>query len=80
MTPILLDFDIRNNVLRSNYTWFAHELSYFTMDCAGPTQLRNRHAIAQDELKLVGPKVLINNVSAWMEDSIFAEVAPASSI
>ena len=39
-----------------------------------------RKAIAQDELKLVGPKALINNVSAWMEDSIFAEAAPASSI
>ena len=39
-----------------------------------------RRAIAQDELKLVGPKVLINNVSAWMEDSIFADAAPASSI
>ena len=39
-----------------------------------------RKAIAQDELKLVGPKALINNVSAWMEDSIYAEAAPASSI
>jgi DNA-binding HxlR family transcriptional regulator len=39
-----------------------------------------RKAIAQDTLKLVGPKALINNVSAWMEDSIFAGVAPASSI
>ena len=39
-----------------------------------------RRAIAQDELKLVGPKALINNVSAWMEDSIFADAAPASSI
>lgn len=39
-----------------------------------------RKAIAQDALKLVGPKALINNVSAWMEDSIFAGVAPASSI
>lgn len=39
-----------------------------------------RKAIAQDELKLVGPKALINNVSAWMEDSIYADAAPASSI
>ncbi len=39
-----------------------------------------RKAIAQDELKLVGPKALINNVSAWMEDSIFTDAAPASSI
>jgi DNA-binding HxlR family transcriptional regulator len=39
-----------------------------------------RKAIAQDELKLVGPKALINNVSTWMEDSIYAEAAPASSI
>ena len=39
-----------------------------------------RQAIAQDELKLVGPKALINNVSAWMEDSIYADAAPASSI
>ena len=39
-----------------------------------------RQAIAKDELKLVGPKALINNVSAWMEDSIYADAAPASSI
>jgi DNA-binding HxlR family transcriptional regulator len=39
-----------------------------------------RKAISSDALKLVGPKALINNVSAWMEDSIFADVAPASSI
>lgn len=39
-----------------------------------------RKAISQDELKLVGPKALINNVSAWMEDSIYADAAPASSI
>lgn len=39
-----------------------------------------RKAIAQDVLKLVGPKALINNVSAWMEDSIYADAAPASSI
>ncbi len=39
-----------------------------------------RKAIANDELKLVGPKALVNNVSAWMEDSIYADVAPASSI
>jgi DNA-binding HxlR family transcriptional regulator len=39
-----------------------------------------RKAIAQDELKLVGQKALINNVSAWMEDSVYADAAPASSI
>jgi DNA-binding HxlR family transcriptional regulator len=39
-----------------------------------------RKAIAQDALKLVGPKALINNVGAWMEDSVFADVAPASAI
>jgi DNA-binding HxlR family transcriptional regulator len=39
-----------------------------------------RKAIASDELKLVGPKTLINDVSAWMEDSIFAGIAPASEI
>ena len=39
-----------------------------------------RKAIAQDELKLVGPKALINNVSTWMEDSVYADAAPASSI
>ena len=39
-----------------------------------------RKAIANDELKLVGPKALINNVSTWMEDSIYADAAPASSI
>ena len=39
-----------------------------------------RKAIAKDELKLVGPKALINNVSTWMEDSVYADAAPASSI
>jgi DNA-binding HxlR family transcriptional regulator len=39
-----------------------------------------RRAIANDELKIVGPRALINNVSAWMESSIFADVAPASAI
>lgn len=39
-----------------------------------------RKAIANDELKLVGPKTLTNNVSTWMEDSIYTDVAPASSI
>lgn len=39
-----------------------------------------KKAVAGDELKLVGPKALINNVSHWMEDSIFADIAPASEI
>jgi DNA-binding HxlR family transcriptional regulator len=39
-----------------------------------------RRAISNDELKIVGPKALINNVSTWMESSIFADVAPASAI
>ncbi len=39
-----------------------------------------RKAIANDELKLVGPKALINNVSTWMEDSVYTDAAPASSI
>jgi len=39
-----------------------------------------RKAISNDELKLVGPKALINNVSTWMEDSVYTDAAPASSI
>ena len=39
-----------------------------------------RQAIAKDELTLVGPKALINNISAWMEDSIYADAPPATSI
>lgn len=39
-----------------------------------------KKAIASDELKLVGPKALTNNVNSWMEPSIFADMAPASEI
>ena len=39
-----------------------------------------KKAIANDELKLVGPKVLTKDVSRWMEISGFADIAPASEI
>jgi DNA-binding HxlR family transcriptional regulator len=39
-----------------------------------------KKAIANDELKLVGPKALTKDVSSWMEISVFADIAPASEI
>ena len=39
-----------------------------------------KKAMAGDELKLVGPKALIKDVSRWMEISVFADIAPASEI
>jgi DNA-binding HxlR family transcriptional regulator len=39
-----------------------------------------KKAIASDELKLVGPKALIKDISSWMESSVFADIAPASDI
>jgi DNA-binding HxlR family transcriptional regulator len=39
-----------------------------------------KKAISQHQLKLVGPKVLTHDVSSWMEQSVFADMAPASEI
>ena len=39
-----------------------------------------KKAIADDELKLVGPKTLTKDISSWMESSVFAGIAPASEI
>jgi len=39
-----------------------------------------KKAIANDELKLVGPKALTKDISAWMESSVFSDMAPASEI
>jgi DNA-binding HxlR family transcriptional regulator len=39
-----------------------------------------KKAIANDELKLVGPKALIKDVSSWMESSVYVDIAPASEI
>ena len=39
-----------------------------------------KKAIASDELKLVGPRALTKDVNAWMQASIFADIAPASEI
>ena len=39
-----------------------------------------RKAMASDALKVVGPDVLLRDISAWLEDSIFAGVAPANEI
>ena len=43
-------------------------------------QINYRKAVADDRLKVVGPKALINNLSHWMESSVFADIAPASEI
>jgi DNA-binding HxlR family transcriptional regulator len=39
-----------------------------------------RKSIADDSLKVVGPKALTKNIEAWMEVSIFADMKPASEI
>lgn len=39
-----------------------------------------KKAISHNELKLVGPKVLTHDVSNWMEQSVFADMAPAGEI
>ena len=39
-----------------------------------------RKVIADKDMTLVGHKALINDVSAWMECSIFAGIAPATEI
>jgi len=39
-----------------------------------------KKAVSDDELKLVGPKVLTHDINHWMEQSIFADIAPASEI
>jgi DNA-binding HxlR family transcriptional regulator len=39
-----------------------------------------KKAIANDELKLVGPKALTKDISSWMEISVFADIAPANEI
>lgn len=39
-----------------------------------------KKAIANDSLKLVGPTALTRDVSSWMADSIFSDIAPASEI
>ena len=39
-----------------------------------------KKAIANDGLKLVGQKALTKDISAWMESSVFADMAPASEI
>ena len=39
-----------------------------------------KKAIANDELKLVGPKALTKDVSNWMQSSVFTDISPASEI
>jgi DNA-binding HxlR family transcriptional regulator len=39
-----------------------------------------RKAVASEALKVVGPEMLLRDISAWLEDSIFAGVAPANEI
>ena len=39
-----------------------------------------RKAISNGELKVVGPKALINNITSWMEQSVYSDIAPASEI
>jgi len=39
-----------------------------------------RKAISSDQLKVVGPKALVNNIPSWMEQSMYSDIAPASEI
>jgi DNA-binding HxlR family transcriptional regulator len=39
-----------------------------------------RKAVANDEMKIVGHKALLKDITSWMPDSIFAGMAPASEI
>ena len=39
-----------------------------------------RKAVSSGDLKVVGHKSLTRNISSWMEDSVFAGIAPASEI
>ena len=39
-----------------------------------------KKAIANDELKLVGPKALTKDISNWMQSSVFTDISPASEI
>ena len=39
-----------------------------------------KKAIKQGALKLVGNKILMNNITAWMNNSIFTDIPPASDI
>lgn len=58
---------------------------YFTCDVKTMVEIwmgdsSYKKAVANDSLKIVGPKALINDVAAWMEVSVFADIAPASEI
>lgn len=58
---------------------------YFTCNVKTMVQIwmgdtNYRKSIADDSLKIVGPKALTNNIGAWMEVSIFADMKPASEI
>ncbi|MET0091637.1 MAG: helix-turn-helix domain-containing protein [Candidatus Thiodiazotropha sp.] len=39
-----------------------------------------RKVITSNDLKVVGPKALINDITAWMQSSIFSGIAPATQI
>ena len=43
-------------------------------------EITYKKAISNGGLKLVGPRVLTNDVTTWMESSVFADIAPASEI
>ena len=43
-------------------------------------EITYKKAISNDGLKLVGPRALTNDVTTWMESSVFADIAPASEI
>ena len=58
---------------------------YFTCDVKTMVEIwmgdsSYKKAVANDSLKIVGPKALTNDVAAWMEVSVFADIAPASEI
>ncbi|MCB1880866.1 MAG: transcriptional regulator, partial [Gammaproteobacteria bacterium] len=43
-------------------------------------QINYRKAVADNRLKVVGPKALTGDLGNWMAASVFADIAPASEI
>lgn len=39
-----------------------------------------RKALAKDEIKIIGPTLLVNNVTNWMQNSLFSELPSAREI
>ena len=67
------DFDTPQNIKDAAVAAIARGETKYT-PVAGIPELRK--AIADKSLTLVGQKALINDVNAWMSDSIFAGIEP----